>query len=263
MGAVTPLVSIVLPTHNGAATLPELLDALERQRVDFTFELVVVDSSSSDGSAGFLSDRADRFLSISSDRFDHGATRNLAIEHSRGQLIVLTVQDALPVSELWLDALTAPLRADSMLAGVFARQIPRPDASGVTRRHVERSIAASERPRAMSISSAAEFDALNPAERLERCTFDNVCSCIRRSVWTDHRFRSTAFAEDLEWAREVLVAGYRLAYTPTAIVVTPTNGRWPTSSPAPVCCIVVCTNCLDCRRFRAVWVSSAPSHRPL
>ena len=216
---MTPLVSIVVPTRNGAATVPALLEAVARQRVDFEFELVAVDSSSTDGTANLLRTRADRFLRIAAKDFNHGTTRNLAIEQSRGELIVLIVQDAVPDGDRWLDALTAPLREDPTLAGVFARQMPRPDASGVTRRQVERWSGASEWPRQMALSDRAEFDALTPTERLERCTFDNVCSCIRRSVWSAHPFRATPFAEDLEWARDVLLAGHRLAYTPAAAVV--------------------------------------------
>jgi GT2 family glycosyltransferase len=56
-------------------------------------------------------------------------------------------------------------------------------------------------------------------ERLRRCTFDNVCSCIRRSVWIDFPFKATPIAEDLEWARDVLLAGHRLAYVPAATVI--------------------------------------------
>lgn len=214
-----PLVSIVLPTRNGAATLPAFLGALGRQRVGFGFELVVVDSSSTDGTAQIVKPYADVFVSIASDAFDHGETRNRAIERSRGDLIVLTVQDALPASDAWLDALTAPLRHDPSLAGVFARQIPRPDASGVTRRHLEGWAGTSDMPRTMSMAGVREFEGLQPADRLARCTFDNVCSCIRRSVWLEHPFRPTPIAEDLEWAREVLLAGHRLAYVPSAAVV--------------------------------------------
>ena len=72
--------------------------------------------------------------------------------------------------------------------------------------------------RTVAIDHAA-FAALGPMARLERCTFDNVCSCIRRSVWIEHPFRATPFAEDLEWARDVLLSGYRLAYAPQALVI--------------------------------------------
>jgi rhamnosyltransferase len=131
---------------------------------------------------------------------------------------VLLVQDALPASDDWLAALVAPLLEDRQIAGAFARQRPRDDASAITRCYGSRSAAASSVGRMLAIDRAA-FSALPPLERLERCTFDNVCSCIRRSVWIEHPFRATPCAEDLEWAREVLLSGYRLAYVPRALVI--------------------------------------------
>jgi rhamnosyltransferase len=38
------------------------------------------------------------------------------------------------------------------------------------------------------------------------------------SIWADRPFPTTAIAEDLEWARDVLLAGHRLAYVPEAVV---------------------------------------------
>ncbi|HEY2905173.1 MAG TPA: glycosyltransferase [Vicinamibacterales bacterium] len=214
-----PLVSIVVPTLNGAATLPALFGAIETQRVSFTFEVVVVDSQSSDGTAEFVRSRAASFVSIDRAGFDHGLARNIGIEHSKGELIVLMVQDALPVSETWLAELTRPLFADEQLAAAYARQLPRADASAITRHYLERWSAASAAPRIQSIPSRASFDALDPGGRFELCVFDNVCSCIRRSVWNEHPFRATPIAEDVEWAREVLLAGYRIVYAPEARVV--------------------------------------------
>lgn len=214
-----PRVSIVLPTRNGATTLPVVLGAISRQKVDFPFEVIAVDSSSSDGTADLLRSRVDRFISIAADEFDHGLTRNLGVERARGELVVLLVQDALPASDSWLAALTAPLFADQRLAGTFARQLPRPDASAIARHYLERWIASSAVARAIAVESSAALDALEPMAQAERCAFDNVCSCIRRSVWALHPFRQTPIGEDFEWAREVLLAGYRLAYVPAAEVI--------------------------------------------
>lgn len=213
-----PQVSIVLPTRNGGATLPSLLDAIGRQQVDFSYEIVAVDSGSTDGSVDLLRSRVSRLVSIEPDAFDHGLTRNLGIEYAHGELIVLLAQDAVPVSERWLAALTGPLLADAGLAGAFARQLPRPDASPVTCHYLARYLASSQVSRTIGISRM-EFDALTPTERFERCTFDNVCSCIRRSVWARHPFRQSPIGEDVEWAREVLIAGYRLAYVADAAVI--------------------------------------------
>ena len=214
-----PVVSIVLPTRNGAATLPSLLDSIARQRVGFAFEIIAVDSSSSDGTADLLRARVDRLTSIPADAFDHGLTRNLGIEQAGGELIVLLVQDALPASDSWLAKLTAPLIADDRIAGAYARQLPRPDASAITRHSLEHWVASSDVGRTIALADSAELEALDPMARLERCAFDNVCSCIRRSIWRRHPFRRTPIAEDLEWAGEVLLAGYRIAYVPEAEVI--------------------------------------------
>ncbi len=211
--------SVVIPTKNGAETLPALLDSLERQKLDLPAEIIVVDSGSTDGTLDIARGRVDRLIGVPPDEFDHGLTRNLGIESSRGDLIVLTVQDAVPESETLLRALTAPLLSDPQVAGSFARQRPRSDASALTREYLARWVAASDTGRTVEVGGPIAFDALTPTDRFERCAFDNVCSCVRRSVWESVPFRSTPIAEDLAWAKEVLLTGHRLAYAPEAVVV--------------------------------------------
>lgn len=213
-----PLVSIVMPTLNGLDTLPAVLDRLAAQRTDFAFETIAIDSGSTDGTAELLRGRVDGLIQIDPLAFNHGLTRNLGVARGRGELVVLLVQDAIPASSGWLAALTRPLRQDPTLAGAFARQVPRADASGVTRFYHERWPGASREPRISRVGDAEAFLGLSPLERYRISVFDNVCSCIRRSVWERHPFRATPIAEDLEWAREVLLAGFGLAYVADAAV---------------------------------------------
>ena len=116
-------VSIVVPTLDGAATLPALLDAVAGQQAPFSFEVVAVDSGSADGSLDLLEGRVARLVRIERASFDHGLTRNRGIEAARGELVVLTVQDAVPASPGWLASLVAPLLDDSSVAGTYARQV--------------------------------------------------------------------------------------------------------------------------------------------
>jgi glycosyltransferase involved in cell wall biosynthesis len=215
---IAPRASVVLMTKNGAATLPSLLDAIARQQFDGTVETIAVDSSSTDGTERILRERVDQLITIEPESFDHGLTRNLGIERARSEAVVLIVQDALPASATWLRELTAPLDADPRIAGTFARQVPRPDCRPLTRHYANRWYAASPTPRVATIETTHAFEALSPSARFERCVFDNVCSCIRRSVWARHPFNAATFAEDLEWARTVLLSGYALAYAPGAVV---------------------------------------------
>jgi len=217
--ASPPLVSIVLLTRDAGARLAELLERLRDQRAGFGHELIAVDSGSTDGTLELLERRADRLLRIPPAEFNHGLTRNLGCEQARGELIVLIVQDALPASQDWLAELTRPLIEAPAIAGSQARQIARPDASAVTRWQLERWIGTSLEPRLAGPTSRAELEAMTPLERYLHCSFDNVCSCIRRSVWERFPFRATPIAEDLEWALGVLEAGHRLAYVPAAAVI--------------------------------------------
>jgi rhamnosyltransferase len=212
-------ISIVIPTLNGAETLPAVLDAIARQRIDVPVETLAVDSGSTDGTVALLQRSCVDVVTIPAQTFDHGLTRNLALARASGDLVVLLVQDAVPVSDDWLATLTAPFRTDELLAGTFARQEPRPNADQITRRYHASYLAASPRGRVVAIESPDDFAKLSPQQRLDRCTFDNVCSCVRRSVWQRHPFRATPIGEDIGWAKDVLLAGHRLAYVPDAVVL--------------------------------------------
>jgi rhamnosyltransferase len=213
-----PLTSIALVTRNGMATLPALLEAVRRQRVDVPVEIVAVDSGSTDGSAELLARSVDRFTAIAPSEFNHGLTRNLALEQARGDLVVLLVQDAVPATEIWLANLIAPLRADARVAATFARQFARAEAGRITREYIRRAPIHGDIARTLPPLDADELARLEPMRRLARCSFDNVCSCIRRSVWSEISFRKTPIGEDVEWAKEVLLAGHRIEFVPGAVV---------------------------------------------
>jgi rhamnosyltransferase len=216
-----PLVSIVLLTRNGGSGLRELVEVIGRQRADFAWEVVAVDSGSTDGTLEWLqrSPHVNVVERIPPAQFNHGTTRNLGIQRSRGALLVLVVQDAVPTSDEWLARLVAPLRADPRVAGSFCRQRPRADARAITVDYLERWAGASPEPRRVSFIDPAALEALDPEARLQACTFDNVCSCLRRAVWERLPFRETVIAEDLEWAQRALRAGFTLEYVADAAVV--------------------------------------------
>jgi len=171
-----PLVSVVLPTRNGLATLPALLDAIGTQDYESPAEIVAIDCGSTDGTVELLRQRTDQLIEISAEAFNHGLTRNLGIERARGELVVLIVQDALPLANDWLANLTAPF-ADRTIAGTFARQTAREDAGAITRHYAQQAVATSAQARLVAVDRVA-LAALPPMARLEACTFDNVCSLV-------------------------------------------------------------------------------------
>lgn len=211
-------VSIVIPTRNPGSSLEDLLLAVGRQEGEFDRDLVAIDSGSTDGTVERLHRAGATVLSIASGTFNHGDTRNLALARATGEFAVLLVQDALPLSTGWLSSLIGPMLADPLVAGTFARQVPSAQASRVTAHYLSQWIAAQAEPRTVGPLTGDRFNRMCPSERHMVCAFDNVCSCVRLSVWRDHPFRSTPIAEDLEWGREVLLSGWKLAYVPEAVV---------------------------------------------
>lgn len=210
--------SIVIPTLNAMRWLPELFSRLRAQDVDEPAEVVAVDSGSTDGTLEFLGAHADVVCTVRPEEFNHGETRNRGIAASRGELVVMLVQDALPTSVDWLRQLTEPF-ADPTVAGTWARQRPAPGASAISRHALERHSAASSEPRTVRVATPTVLGDAPPLVQLALCTFDNVCSCLRREVWRHHPFPRVPIAEDVAWAREVLQYGLALVYTPRAEVL--------------------------------------------
>ena len=211
-------VPIVIPTRNAGPRLEEVLTAIAAQAGAFQPEVIAIDSGSSDGTLARLKRHGARILTVAPGEFNHGRTRNQAMNEVHSDFAVMLVQDAVPASPAWLASLLRPLLDDSSLAGTFARQIPRARASRITAHYLAQWVAAQPEARIAGPLTVEMFEHMPPEDRHWTCAFDNVCSCIRLSVWRDHPFPTTPIGEDLEWARDVLLAGHKLAYVPEAVV---------------------------------------------
>jgi glycosyltransferase involved in cell wall biosynthesis len=127
-----PTIAVVIPTHNRASFLPELLDALERQSFDRErFEVAIVDDASSDDTWTLLRTACARTpLRLRAARASRnagpGAARNIAVGLTRAPALAFTDDDCLP-TQRWLEALSEALRADIDL--VQGRTLPHRDES--------------------------------------------------------------------------------------------------------------------------------------
>ena len=157
--------------------------------------------------------------------FNHGAARNLGASRAAGEYVAFVVQDALPADDRWLGAMIENLDRDPAVAGVYGRQIPRPDSSPLARALVNDWPTASPERREQYTGDrhgdrhGDSYGDLPPAVRRSLAAFDNVSSCVRRSVWEEIPFEKTPFGEDLRWGRAVVGAGHKLVYEPRSAVV--------------------------------------------
>lgn len=224
--APQPAVSLFIPTWNAGPEFPDILRAMRAQRLDRDFEILVIDSGSTDGTVPFLRSQPVRLIEIPNAEFNHGLTRNRGIEEARGDIVVLATQDARPADDQWMQRLVDAY-ANPRVAGAYSRQIPRADANPFIRDRLSGWMAGQDAPRVQSIESRTEFDALPPLEKLSRVAFDNVSSSVRRRVALEIPFRERKFGEDLDWAHRVLLAGHTIVYEPRSRVVhSHNNSIW-------------------------------------
>jgi rhamnosyltransferase len=218
-GSSPPKVSVVIPTLNAGPGFRDLLDKLSTQEMSFGYEVLVVDSGSTDGTAELARRRGAAVHTIPRAEFGHGATRNLGVSLSRGEYVAFIVQDAVPLDGRWLAAMVENLERDDLVAGVYGRQIPRPESAPLTRVLVNGWPTAGLERREQCVEAPALYRALTPAERRSLATFDNVSSCVRRSVWEEIPFEPTGFGEDVRWGKRVVETGYKLVYEPRSAVL--------------------------------------------
>ena len=210
--------SIVIPTRNAGPGFDALLKKLTAQETGFDHEILVIDSGSTDGTVELARRYGATVHRISRSEFDHGATRNLGVSLTRGEHVAYIVQDAVPLDERWLAAMVEDLEGDELVAGVYGRQIPRPESSALTRVLVNGWPTADLERREQYVSDPEDYPKLPPAERRSLATFDNVSSCVRRSVWEEIPFEQTVFGEDLRWGKRAVEAGYKIVYEPRSAV---------------------------------------------
>ncbi len=221
-----PRVTLFVPTWNAGAEFPEILDLMLGQDLDRPYEMLAVDSGSTDGTVEVLRERGVRLIQIPNEEFDHGLTRNLGVREARGEIVVLATQDARPAGRDWMQRLVDCFD-DPRVAGAYSRQLPRPDANPFIKDRLSSWAAAQEEPRIQEIADRESFEALAPLEKLARVAFDNVSSSVRRSVALEIPFRRRRFGEDLDWGHRVVLAGWRVVFEPRSRVIhSHNNSIW-------------------------------------
>lgn len=116
-------VNLYIPTLNGGARFAELLEALARQTLAPDAR-VVVDSGSTDGTQQHALGAGFECLAIPKATFDHGGTRQLAIDaHPDADVYVFLTQDAVPADAEALASLVRAFR-DPRIGMAYGRQLP-------------------------------------------------------------------------------------------------------------------------------------------
>jgi len=201
--------SIIIPTKNGATHLEEVLQMIYAQEYSKPFEVIVIDSGSTDCTLEIVKRYpVAKLLQIRPEDFGHGKTRNLGAELARGKYLVFLTQDAVPATDRWLCNLVGNLERPGV-AGAYGRQIPREGTNPM-----ERFFLNTYYPACPVVKSGKEGKT-----DIAGIFFSNANSAIRQEVFQKYPFsEDLIMSEDQEWAKRVLSIGYDIVYDPEAAV---------------------------------------------
>ena len=113
-------ISLIIPTYNAQSYLPKLLTNLKEQSIEF--ELVIIDSSSTDDTPNIAQEFVDKFITIPKSEFDHGGTRTKAAKAASGDIVVFLTQDALPTDSNAIESIVKVFEDDT-IGAAYGRQI--------------------------------------------------------------------------------------------------------------------------------------------
>lgn len=202
-------ISVVIPVKNGIDTLKSCLDGLFAQTVADQMEVIVIDSGSTDGTLELLAKYPVRLINLPPKDFNHGDTRNMGVELARGEFVVMTVQDATPASNQWIETMLTHFN-DPQVAGVCGQQIVNHDKTKNPLQWFRP--AAEAKPFTVHFSNPEDFKKLPGKQQHSYCNWDDVNAMYRRETKKVLPFRRLMFSEDTLWAKDALEAGYKIVY---------------------------------------------------
>ena len=204
--------SIVITTKNSLGVIQRLVEILQNQDFDHSYEVIFMDNSSSDGTVDYLEKAGFQYqqiINVPEGHFSHSRTRLEAAERATGRFIIFFTDDIVPIGKRFLKALTHPLIENLAAAAYGVFQINERDSDPVDAYlHNDWHLAMEDFSGPIS---ASEWNELSPEERRRLSNFDNCASCIDRELLLKIKFPDVPYGEDMFFAKRMILNHQKVA----------------------------------------------------
>jgi len=200
-------VGIAIPTYNGRQQLPNLLPYLRKTYPQLP--ILVVDSSSKDGTAQYARECGVKVEIIPQSDFNHGLTREFARKKLGTNIVVMMTQDAIPACDDLIQRLVKPILS-GQAAVSYARQLP----------HLKAGFFESF-PRDFSYSEKSYLRGIEDLKTYGSLTYfcsDSCAAWLNSALDAVGGFDSVLLGEDSVATARLLQKGFKIAYVAEALV---------------------------------------------
>lgn len=191
-------VSIIIRAKNEEMFIEQTLRAIFEQQVPFEYEVIVLDSGSTDQTIDIVNKYDVRLEEIPPGQFSFGKALNIGVSLANADLIIYLSAHCIPSNAHWMSELLAPLITGNASA-TFGKQEPIIGLNPFE----EQSI--------LEHFASGEVDQT-------KIVFSNSNSAVKKCVLKEFPFDEKAtFAEDFIWA-QLLPPEYAIQYVPSSSV---------------------------------------------
>lgn len=209
-------VDVIIPTYKPGKQLIELIEKLETQSV-LPFRIILINTvkeyfEKAEGLLEIVNKYSNiKVIHIEKSEFNHGGSRNKGASYSDADFLLFMTNDAIPKDKNLIQRLLSAME-DEKVAAAYARQCPAADAGAIEIFGREFNY-----PDKSSVKSKDDI------QRLGIKTFfcSDVCAMYRGDIF---RARggfndNMIFNEDMLYAGNLVLDGYKVAYCADACVI--------------------------------------------
>ncbi|MBR9907036.1 MAG: glycosyltransferase [Gammaproteobacteria bacterium] len=191
------LASIIIRTFNEERYLEELLTSIAKQQSEvFSWEVVIVDSGSTDRTLEIASSFEARVIHIRKEEFTFGRSLNIGCDSAKGDFVAFISGHCIPTNRHWLEELLLPLHEDSDCWYSYGQQVGRDSTKFSEECHFKKFF-----PDRSRIQSESFF-----------C--NNANAATKKSVWEEFKFDELLTGlEDLLFGKQIIERGKKICYT--------------------------------------------------
>ncbi|HFP9387039.1 TPA: glycosyltransferase family 2 protein [Raoultella planticola] len=201
---------IAIPTYNGGEIWKESVASIKKNASPNLF-VHIIDSTSKDDTVAIAEQAGFDVLTIAGSDFNHGGTRNQAVEKylDKYDVVIFLTQDAIPQPNFIEEIVS--VFSDDRIACAYGRQLPHTDANPLARH--ARSFSYPEKGYVCGVENIPEMG-------LKTVFMSNSFSAYRLSIFKElGGFPSnTILCEDMFYTAKAVLAGYKVAYASKAAV---------------------------------------------